>query len=334
MKHSGLRKFIVAALLLILSLLTGILGFQWVAGFDLLDSIYMTVITISTVGFKEVEPLSDAGKVFATIYILFNIGIFAYIVSTITTYLFEGELEKIFKNIVTGREVKKLKNHVIVCGYGRQGFRVCEELKKSNTTFLVVEREPAVQEQLRRSRIPFIAGDATEDNSLLEAGIERARAMITTIPQDANNVFITLTAKEINPAIEVISRATDQNAEKKLVRAGADRVVLPDVLGGIHMANLVVRPFVVEFLEILNGMGVNQLKLEDCTFNQLKEEFRGKPLSELKILETTGATVMGIKSEKSGFIFRPDPETCIRENDVLILLGTEDNIKSFNSQFN
>lgn len=334
MNQTGIRKLLVAALLLILSLVTGIMGFHWFAGFGVLDSIYMTVITLSTVGFNEVEPLSDPGKVFATVYILFNIGIFAYIVSTITTYLFEGELEKIFKNIVTGRELKKIKDHVIVCGYGRQGSMVCEALTRSNTPFLVIERNAAILEQSHRAKLPAIIGDATEDNTLVAAGIDRARAMITTLPHDADNVFITLTAKEINPKVEVISRASDQNAEKKLKRAGADRVVLPDILGGTHMANLVTKPYVVEFLEVLNGMGTSNLKLEDCTYSQLKSEFRHKSLKDLRISERTGVTVVGIKTASSGFIFGPDPETLINENDVLIILGSEDHLKQFSTKYN
>ena len=314
--------------------MSGILGFQWIAGFGVLDSIYMTVITLSTVGFKEVEPLSDAGKVFASAYILFNIVIFAYIVSTITTYLFEGELERMFKNLLTGRELKKIKDHVVVCGYGRQGSRVCEALKSSHTPFLIIEKNAAVLEQPHGEKLPAVVGDATDDNTLVDAGIDRAKAMITTLPHDADNVFITLTAKELNPKVEVISRATDQNAEKKLKRAGADRVVLPDILGGMHMANLVTKPYVVEFLEVLNGMGTSNLKLEDCTFSQLKSEFHNKSLKDLRISETTGATVLGIKTASSGFIFRPDPETLINENDVLIILGSEDHLRQFSTKYN
>jgi voltage-gated potassium channel len=327
----GLRKFIIAALLLVVSITVGILGYILVEDYNLVDSFYMTVITLSTVGFNEVKPLSSAGKVFATVYILFNIGIFAYIVSTLTTYLFEGELQKIYRNIMFGREVKKMKNHVIVCGYGRNGSRACQEFIKNATPFVIIEKDSTVVEFSRDNQYPVIVGDATSDDILIEAGIHKARALITTLPHDADNVFITLTAKEINPTVKVIARASDLNSEKKLMRAGANRVVLPDILGGIHMAHLVTKPYVVEFLEILNGAGEGPLKLEDYTFEQLKEEYQNKTLSDLKILETTGATVVGIKNDEKGFIFGPGHNAVVGDRDVLILLGSEESLKKFDN---
>ncbi len=331
MKSAGLRKFIISALLLLFSITTGVVGFMALEGFNFLDSIYMTVITLSTVGFNEVEPLSNTGKLFATLYILFNIGIFAYIVSTITTYLFEGELQKIFKNIMFGREVKKLKNHVIVCGYGRNGSRACLEFIDNQTPFVIIEKDQSILEFSSESRPPVIVGDATSDDTLVEAGIHRARALITTLPEDADNVFITLTVKELNPAVRVIARASDLSSEKKLLRAGANRVVLPDILGGIHMAQLITKPYVVEFLEILNGMGEGNLRLEDYSFEQLKEQHQNKTLNELKIQENTGATVVGIKNDDKGFIFGPDRDLVIGTRDILILLGSEESLKRFNS---
>lgn len=331
MRSSGLRKFVISALLLFLSISIGISGFKLIEGYTLLDSVYMTVITLSTVGFKEVEPLSDSGKLFATLYILFNIGIFAYIVSTITKYLFEGELQKTFRNIMFGREVKRLKNHIIVCGYGRNGSRACLEFVKSNTPYLIIEKDSSNLEFSQDARPPVIVGDATSDDTLLEAGINRAYALITTLPHDADNVFITLTAKELNPAVRVIARASDRNAEKKLLRAGADRVVLPDILGGIYMAHLITKPHVVEFLDILNGLGDAKLMLEDYSVGKLKEEYKNKAISDLKVKENTGAVIVGIRSEVHGFIFGPEQNTVVRDNDVLILLGSEESLRRFNS---
>ena len=300
-----------------------------IEGYSLLDSLYMTTITLSTVGYKEVQPLSDSGKLFVTVYIVLNIGIFAYVVSTITTYVFEGELQKVFKSLLFGREIKKLKNHVIVCGYGRHGSRSSKELAKSNTPFVVIEKDPEQLEFQEGEKFSAINGDATLDDTLIEAGINKARALITTLPHDADNVFITLTAKEINPAVTVIARASDRNSEKKLRRAGADRVVLPDILGGVHMAHLVTKPYVVEFLQLLNGMDDNQLKLEDYTTEQLREEYRNKTLGELNINATTGARVVGIKSSTHGFTFGPDPNTVIADDHVLILFGTKESLKKF-----
>jgi voltage-gated potassium channel len=331
MKFSELRKFFISAGLLLFSLFVGVTGFIVVEGYNLLDSFYMTALTISTVGFDEVKPLSDSGKLFATVYIILNLGIFAYVVSTITTYIFEGELQKIFKYLIFGRELKKLKNHVIVCGYGRHGSRSCKELVKSQTPFVIIDKETGQLEFQADEKFPVVNGDATTDDALIEAGILKARALITTLPHDADNVFITLTAKELNPAVKVISRASDKNSEKKLYRAGANRVVLPDILGGIHMAHLITKPYVVEFLEILNGMGDGHLKLEDYTFDQLKDKYQNKTLGELNIATNTGATVVGLKSLKQGFTFRPNHDTVVTESDVLILLGSIESLNRFES---
>ena len=330
MPNKAIRKLTISAALLVISILGGVIGYVLVEDYNLVDAMYMTVITISTVGFNEVEPLSSSGKVFATVYILFNIGIFAYIVSTITTYLFEGELQKVFKNIINTREMKKLKNHVIVCGFGRHGSRACTELAKSRTPYVVIEKDAHLIETSKSMDLSAIVDDATLDDTLIEAGIQRARALITTLPHDADNVFITLTAKELNPAVKVISRASDRASEKKLVRAGADRVVLPDMLGGTHMAHLITKPYVIEFLEILNGMGDQKLKLEDYTFDQLREQYQDKSLEELDINNRTGATVVGIKSEEKGFTIGPTNDTVLGERDVIILLGSEESLKSFN----
>ena len=328
MKYISLKRFFIAAGLLVFSLFSGIVGFILTEDYRLLDSVYMTVITLSTVGFKEVEPLSDSGKLFVAVYILLNIGIYAYIVSTITTYIFGGEFQKIYKNIMLGREVKKLKNHVIVCGYGRHGSRACQELKKNNTDYVIIEKDPNRLELPDGEKSPVINGDDT----LSMAAIKNARALITTLPHDADNVYITLTAKELNPNLLVISRATDHNSEKKLYRAGADKVVLPDILGALHMANLITRPNVIEFLEILNGVRDSELKLEEFEYSQLKDKY--KTLKELDISKITVATVVGVKYHEQGFLFGPKHDTQIGQKDVLILLGSEDSLHRFKDYLN
>ncbi len=329
MKYVSLRKLVIAAALLVFSLAMGASGFVVVEGYNFLDAIYMTLLTISTVGFNEVHPLSDAGKAFVTMYIMLNLGILAYVASTITTYSFEGEVQKIFKNIMFGREVKKMKNHVIVCGNGRHGSRACQELKKNNTSYVIIEKDPKRLEILDGGKSPVINGDATLDDTLLMAAIMNARALITTLPHDADNVYITLTAKGLNPELLVISRASDHNSEKKLYRAGADKVVLPDILGALHMANLITRPHVIEFLEILNGVRDSHLKLEEFEYSQLKDKYKDKTLKELDISKITGATVVGVKDHEQGFLFGPKYDTQIGQKDVLILLGTDDSLNRF-----
>ncbi|MDN5201787.1 potassium channel protein [Fulvivirgaceae bacterium BMA10] len=332
--RKSLKRLIKAGILLILSIAAGIFGYMGLEGYSLQDAMYMTVVTISTVGFQEVHPLSGAGKIFTTIYIIFNLGIFAYVISIFTTYLFEGELQQIFKEFLQGREVKNLKDHVIVCGYGRNGKKTCEELINGKLNFVVIERNEEIPRHLPdylKSR--FLIGNATLDDALHAAGIERASAIITTLPNDADNVFISLTARELNPKVNIIARASEENTEKKLYRAGASHVVMPDTLGGLHMAHLVTKPFVIEFLELLSGVGETKLMLEEFSFECLNSTYRNKTIRELDVRNETGVTIVGFKDNRQGFKFNPDPNTKIGENDVLIVLGIEEDIEKFKKRY-
>ena len=338
MTNPGFEKFIKAVLLLTGSTLIGILGFTWIEDFTLIEAFYMTVITLSTVGFTEVRQLTDAGRLFTGFYIIVNLGIFAYVVSTIATHLFEGELNKIYKNLMIGRVVKRMKDHVIVCGFGRNGQKACEELALYGKKFVLVEmNDELISNSNEITKYQFIRGDATMDETLRHAGIERANCVITTLPKDADNVFITLTAKELNPKVQVIARASEEKSTKKLLRAGADRIVLPDALGGMHMAHLVTKPYVVEFLDVLSGVGDEQdhekMVLEDFHVSDLDQDIQLKTLKQLEVETRTGAFVMAVKSGKSAFKFNPAPEIILKEDDVLIILGNKVSIEKFRQEY-
>lgn len=294
----------------------------------------MTVLTISTVGFHEVKPLSRPGQIFTSFYILLNLGLIAYLISTLTTYIFEGELKKIYNKYMIGREARKLSGHVILCGYGRNGERAAAELLKHNTKFLVVEINNIHLENLpERLKFNVIVGDATSDEVLKEAGIERASSIITTLPSDADNVFIALTAKELNSNIRVISRASDEGAEKKLKRAGANMVVMPDALGGLHMAHLITKPSVIEFLNILNGLGTSDYSLEEIPYDKLKPEYQEKSIHELDFRKRTGVSIVGMKDPKEGIIFSPSTDKKIHAGSVIIVLGKLENITTLKQKY-
>ena len=332
--YLSLNRLFYATGLFFASIVIGILGFVIIEGFSVGEAFYMSVITISTVGFTEVRPLSNPGRVFTAIYIIINLGIFAYIVSVITSYLFEGEFRKAFKNYIIGREVKKLKNHVIVCGLGRNGSRACQELSRNEKDFVVIETDQEIiSSYFEQEKFQFIHGDATDDDSLKEARIEHASTLITTLPRDADNVFIALTARELNPDIQVIARASEIQSKKKLERAGATHVILPDELGGMHMAQLVTKPYVVEFLEILNGIGDQSLLLEEISYWDLKLESRGKTLRELDIRNKTGVTILAHKLRNGGFDFSPRADVPVTEKDVLIMMGTEESLSKFKLEY-
>lgn len=326
-----LKRLILAFLLMFLSIFVGTTGYMILEGYNLLDAFYMAIVTISTVGFREVHPLSDAGKIFTIIYIISNLVFFAFLVSTIAKYIFEGELNKIYNTIMKSREVSKLRGHIIVCGFGRNGRRAAQELKNSRKKFLIIENDDHVMERFPEAAkiYNFFMGDATQDKTLLDAGIRRATTIITTLPSDSENVFITLTARELNPDINIISRASDEKVEKKLLRAGANHIVMPDALGGFHMAHIVTKPFIVEFVEMLSGFGDSEYKLEEINYLHIKLEHRDKTLAELDIRKATGATVFGFKDANKGNIFNPDPETIFSQGDILILLGKEASIREF-----
>ena len=332
--HSGLRRILYAMGLFAVSMTLGALGYITLEGFSPLDAVYMSIITFATVGYNEVNALSETGKMFTIAFIMVNLGIFAYTVSVVSSFFFEGELRKVFKNIITSRDVKKLKNHVIVCGFGRNGNKVCEELKKDNIEFVVIESNGEIINAFPEDKnYYFINGNATLDEVLIEAGINQASTIICSLPLDADNVFITLTARELNKNIKIISKANDVSSEKKLYRAGATYVVMPDRLGGIHMANLITKPYVIEFLELLNGVGDSKLVLEEVSHDILKPEYQNKSLRELDVRNKTGATIIAFKDPIEGFIFNPHSEKSVREGDVLIVLGNTKNIEQFKKAF-
>ncbi len=316
--------------MLLVSIGIGTIAFATLEGYSLLDAFYMTMLMVSTVGFREVSPLTDNGKLFASLYMVFNLGIYAYIVSVISRYIFEGEFKKIFTTFIFNNKTKKLKNHVIVVGYGKTGARTCDELLKNGQQFILIENDPEVLQYLPEvPRFQIIKEDATREEVLMKARIEVAKSMIVTLPNDADNMIICITAKGINPNLNIIARASEESAEKKLYRAGANKVVKPFAIGGIHMAHLITQPHVIEFLEILTGIKEQDLQLEEYMFNELKEDFKNKTIKELDIRQNTGATVIGLKDPEKGFIFDPNSETIIKKGDVLIVLGSHDSLKKF-----
>lgn len=316
--------------MLLVSIGIGTIAFATLEGYSLLDAFYMTMLMVSTVGFREVSPLTDNGKRFASLYMVFNLGIYAYIVSVISRYIFEGEFKKIFTTFIFNNKTKKLKNHVIVVGYGKTGARTCDELLKNGQQFILIENDPEVLQYLPEvPRFQIIKEDATREEVLMKARIEVAKSMIVTLPNDADNMIICITAKGINPNLNIIARASEESAEKKLYRAGANKVVKPFAIGGIHMAHLITQPHVIEFLEILTGIKEQDLQLEEYMFNELKEDFKNKTIKELDIRQNTGATVIGLKDPEKGFIFDPNSETIIKKGDVLIVLGSHDSLKKF-----
>lgn len=330
----SLNKLFLAVLLLILSLLTGTAGFYLIEDLDLFTAFYMSVITFSTVGFAEIHELSNNGRLFTSIYILTNLGILTYAVSVLSSFIFEGKLKSIYKDYMADLKINNLNKHVIVCGYGRNGKEACAELNRSGRQFVVIEADRKVMEHFKRTEDSHVLiGDATSDTALKNAGLERASVIIITTSSDADNVFITLTAREMNPHIMIIARASRKASESKLRRAGANEVIMPDNLGGMFMAHMVTKPVVIEFLNLMTGHSDQHYRLEQLRYEDLKPAYRDKSLEELQIHYKTGGTVIAVKDNTKGLIPNPDPATLIGSKDTIVVLGGDDHILKLKQVF-
>jgi voltage-gated potassium channel len=324
------RKVYIALLLLITILCIGITGFIFIEDYSLSEAFYMTVITISTVGFNEVRPLSETGRVFTAFLIIFSFSTFVYAVTSISNYILDGEYKIYFRESRIKKQVSKISEHTIICGYGRNGKQAATELKAHKRKYVVIEQDKELSEELREEHdIPFIEGDATLERYLEKAGILTATSLITTLPKDADNLFVVLTAREMNPNLLIISRASKDNSDKKLKRAGADNVIMPDKIGGAHMASLVIKPDVIEFMDYVMGQGTSSVNLEEITFENLPDSLKNKSIRELGIRDKSGANIVGFRTRDGEYIINPSPDTIITPLAKIFVLGTLEQIDSF-----
>lgn len=320
------RIYIPLAILFVIACI-GVVGFMIIEHFKFVDAFYMTVITVATVGFQEVHPLSEPGRIFTAFLIITSFGTFAYAVTSISQYVLDGEFNEYFKTKKVSAAIDKLDNHVIICGFGRNGKQAAHVLKKHNTRFVVIEQKKEIVSAINHKYSDLVLeGDSTQDEVLIKAGIMRAKAIITTLPIDADNLFIVLSARTLNPKLTIISRASEDNSDKKLKLAGADNVIMPDKIGGAHMASLVMKPDVMEFVDFITGQGGDNIRLEEITFDNLSEEFRNKSIRELEIRNKSGANIIGFKTSNSEYIINPSADTKIIPDAKLFVLGTTDQI--------
>ncbi len=315
-------KIMFAIALLMVPITVGVSGYMLIEGASFIDSLFMTITTIATVGYGEVFPLSTAGRIFTIFLIIGNLGIFAYALTLITRFLIEGNF---FQQIRTKRmkdKIKALQNHVIVCGFGRNGQAACEMLQKHQIPFVILEnKKELLEKHINTSHEFYLNEDATNDESLLNAGIENARGLITTLPNDADNVFVTLTARGLNSNFTIISRASNGSSYTKLKRAGADNVIMPDRIGGAHMATLIVRPDVNEFVDILSGQAGADVQLEEFSYARLTKNLSGKCIVDLNIRKVSGANVIGLKKGDGSYIVNPNINMELEADMKLIVLG-------------
>ena len=323
----SLKSKIYKAILFLLTILTvGVVGYMLLSGFNFIDAVYMTVITISTVGFRELHPMNTEEKVFTIFLILTSLSLFGYAVSSFTEALASGEFFKQLKRKKVQQKIDKLKEHTIVCGYGRNGMQAINKLRSYQQKFVVVEKDKELLSSLEEDGILYIEGDATTDESLLKAGIENASNLITALPSDADNLFVVLTASQLNKNCRIISRASNESSNSKLKIAGADNVIMPDKLGGAHMASLVVTPDVIEFVDRLTVEGETTANLEDIAVNDLPKEYLGKTIFDLDLRKKTGCTVIGFKTSDGNYVINPEASIKLLADSRLIVLGKPEQI--------
>jgi voltage-gated potassium channel len=325
-RNKNLNSAYAAFGLLFLVIIIGVIGYK-ILGFTIVEAFYQTVITIATVGFQEVHPLSDQGMIFTAFLIIFSIGIFAYAVSTLTRYIVEGVYRNTIKDTKVKRKIDHLTDHVIICGYGRNGKQAATELIDHDVPTVIIEKDQDIIQSLRSlSNALYVEGDAVDEDILSLCRIENAKALITTLPLDADNLFIVLSAKELNPNLRIISRASADQAEKKLKRAGATNVIMPDKIGGQRMAKLVAQPDIVEFIEHILLQSSENVILEEVPCKNIASCYKKKSIKELDLRNTTGANIIGLKREDHSYLINPPANTELSPEDQLFVLGTRKQI--------
>jgi voltage-gated potassium channel len=328
---SAFLRFLIAFFLLLLVIVFGTAGYSIIEGWPVDDSLYMTFITITTVGFGEVRPLSAQGRHFTIILIVFSIATVGYSVTILFSYLFEGIILNAMREYRMKRSIKRMKDHYIICGCGDVGREIALEFKRTKVKFLIIDREPENSELARDESVLFIKGDAIDDEVLLEANIEQARGLVSALPEDESNVFVVLTARQLNPRLTIVSQAEEQRTIRKLLKAGANRVISPSQIAGQRMASIILRPSVVNFLDIMVDSANVSMRLEEVTIEP-GSPLVNKNLREAGIGRSTGAIILAINGPDGKTKVNPSASINLsniplREKDVLIAMGSEDQLQ-------
>jgi voltage-gated potassium channel len=295
-------------------------------GFPLLDAMYQTVTTVSTVGFREIHPLSTGGRVFTMALILGGVGTVLYSFTLVIEAVVEGQIQEVLGRRRMDRQIARMAGHVIVCGFGRVGRNLARYVAGAGQDIVVIEQDP-VRAAAAEGSVHVVRGDATSDEVLKEAGIERAGVFVTALNTDADNLFVTLTARSLRQDLFIVARARAETSEAKLAQAGADRVVNPQGIGGARMAAFVLQPHVAEFLDVVMHDGSLEFRLEEVAL-PAGSPLAGKSLREAHIRDLTGALILALRETGGGFTMNPPPETILCAGQILISIGTETQLKA------
>ncbi len=322
-KNSKLNLVII---LLVTLILTGTIGYKFLLDLSLIDALYMTVITISTVGYAEVGVMDTEAKMFSIILIFISLGTVGYLFTSIVSSFLEGDLRKAWRRRKMESNISNLKDHYIICGAGETGYNAIKQFKKSNVSFVVIDREEERVNELIEDNIPAIHGDASQEYILGKARIGYAKGLISSLSSDAENVYTVLTARQMNKKLHIVSRAINKHAAEKLKKAGANNTISPNEIGGTRMASLMLRPNVISFLDIVTKAGDVILDLEDVVIFE-DSSLIDNSLKEAKIPEKTGLIVLAIKKQNMEKLsLNPSSDEVLKEGDTMIVLGREDQV--------
>lgn len=327
-------KIAVALLLLLLVFCLGVLGFRVLYDYTWVDALYMTVITITTVGFGELHAMSPSEKIFTSVFILSSIFIVGYAIKVISEYILSKSNIGNLKHKKVQAKIDTLQNHVIVCGYGRNGQQAVHKLEAYEKAYVVVEMNEDVVQRFYDEKHLFVHGNANEDETLIKAGIERASTLICALPSDADNLFVVLSARQINSKLKIISRATEETSYQKLKLAGADNVIMPDKIGGEHMASLVVTPDLIEFLDNLTVSGEHDsIYVEQIPFEKVCPSGEEQAIKDIDLRKKTGCSIIGYKTPEGNYIVNPEPTLVLKKGSKLILIGRPNQIESLKKTY-
>lgn len=320
------RRLQIAFMALLLIIVIGTLGFQWLEGFGYFESLYLTIVTLSTVGYGDIYAHTWQGRLFAMVLIIFGVGTMFYAGYLLAETMLEGHIKDIMGKGRMLKMIKNIKNHHIICGCGRIGYLIAKELSAEKVPFVVIESNAEIIEKIEEEGFLYFKGDATSDKCLLEAGIKRAAGIVCVLPTDAENLYVILTAKELNPNVFILSRSEQEESEHRLLRAGANRVMSPYTLGGMRMAMAILRPAMLDFIEITTSRQSLDLRMEELPVCE-GSSIIGKTLEESEIRLRFGLIIVAVKKASGKMIFNPLATYLIEKGDELIAMGEDENVR-------
>ena len=322
---SKIRKLVMSVLISVTILFFGTLGYMIIEDWPFLDAFYMTVITLTTVGFGEIHKLGHAGRIFTIVLIFVGVGVILYIITMVTQFVVEGRIREALGRRKLEKEIQKLKDHYIICGYGRVGQTICDILSSKPLKLVVIDKDPGKVEELHKKGLLYIEGEATDENILMAAGIERAKSLITALGADMDNVYVTLSARGINPNLFIMARSGDVGSGKKLLRAGANKVVSPYRIGARRMTQMILRPTVTDFLDLAMMERNINIQMEEIPVNSASNLI-GIPLADSGIRRDLNLIIIAIKKSSGDMMFNPSSKTTIEAEDTVIAVGESDNL--------